>query len=122
MLMGAESAQQRVAELRDQIDHHNYLYYVLDKIEVPDAEYDRLMQELLALEEQHPALVTAESATQRIGAQPLSAFSEVQHEQPMLSLGNVFTEQELVDFDRRVQDRLGSARQASIESQPQPQP
>ncbi|MBV1914234.1 MAG: NAD-dependent DNA ligase LigA [Pseudomonadales bacterium] len=105
--MTADSAEKRVAELCQQIDHHNYLYYIRDQIEVPDAEYDRLMQELQDLEHQYPQLITSESPTQRVGSTPLTAFSEVQHEQPMLSLGNVFTEQDLIDFDQRVQDRLG---------------
>jgi DNA ligase (NAD+) len=104
--MAADSVETRISELRKQIDHHNYLYYILDQIEVPDAEYDRLMRELQELEQQYPTLVTPESPTQRVGSTPLSEFSEVQHEQPMLSLGNVFTEQELMEFDQRLRDRL----------------
>ncbi len=99
--------QQRVAELREQIAYHNYRYYVLDNPEIPDAEYDRLFRELQALEEQYPALVTPDSPTQRVGAEPLKGFAEVRHEIPMLSLGNVFSEEELVDFDRRVREGLG---------------
>ena len=108
--MVSDTVINRVAELRNQIDHHNHLYYILDQIEVPDAEYDRLMQELQGIETEYPDLVTAQSPTQRVGSTPLTAFSEVQHEQPMLSLGNVFTEQDLVDFDRRVRDRLAPAK------------
>ena len=104
--MPADSVKERIAELRQQIDHHNYLYYIDDQIEIPDAEYDRLMRELQDLEQQYPQLISPESPTQRVGATPLIAFSEVQHQQPMLSLGNVFTEQELIDFDQRVRDRL----------------
>lgn len=99
--------QQRVAELREQIAYHNYRYYVLDNPEIPDAEYDRLFRELQALEEQYPALVTPDSPTQRVGAEPLKGFAEVRHEIPMLSLGNVFSDEELVDFDRRVREGLG---------------
>jgi DNA ligase (NAD+) len=98
--------QQRVEELREQIRYHNYRYYVLDDPQIPDAEYDRLMRELQALEEVHPELVSADSPTQRVGAQPLSAFGEVHHEVPMLSLDNAFDDDELREFDRRVRQRL----------------
>ncbi|HAJ00595.1 MAG TPA: DNA ligase, partial [Dehalococcoidia bacterium] len=74
-----------VAELREQINHHNYRYYVLDDTEVNDSEYDRLMVELRGLEEEHPSLVTAESPTQRVGANPADGFEQVQHRLPMLS-------------------------------------
>ncbi|CBJ91260.1 DNA ligase [Xenorhabdus nematophila ATCC 19061] len=86
--------------------HHEYLYHVMDAPEIPDAEYDRLMRELKALEEQHPEWVTADSPTQRIGATPLSAFEQVRHEIPMLSLDNVFDEESYLAFDKRVRDRL----------------
>ena len=99
--------QQRAAELRELIAYHNYRYYVLDNPEIPDAEYDRLFRELQVLEEQYPALVTPDSPTQRVGAEPLKGFAEVRHEIPMLSLGNVFSDEELVDFDRRVREGLG---------------
>ena len=97
----------RVDWLREQIRHHNYRYHVLDDPEVPDAEYDRLVRELQALEADHPDLVTPDSPTQRVGAEPVSAFGTVQHVVPMLSLDNAFTEEELEDFHRRVTDRLG---------------
>jgi DNA ligase (NAD+) len=99
--------QRHVDDLRGQIAHHNYRYYVLDDPEIPDAEYDRLFRELQALERQYPDLVTPDSPTQRVGAEPLKGFAEVRHEIPMLSLGNVFSEEELADFDRRVCDGLG---------------
>ncbi len=99
--------QQRAAELREQIAYHNYRYYVLDNPEIPDVEYDRLFRGLQELEEKYPGLVTPDSPTQRVGAEPLKGFAEVRHEIPMLSLGNVFSEEELVDFDRRVRDGLG---------------
>jgi DNA ligase (NAD+) len=98
---------QRVAELRDNIDYHNYRYYSLDDPIVPDAEYDRLLRELESLESQYPELITPQSPTQRVGAAPAEAFGEVVHTVPMLSLANAFEEQELVDFDRRVRERLG---------------
>lgn len=98
--------QQRVAELRAAIEHHNYLYYVLDAPEIPDAEYDRLLRELQGLEAQYPALITPDSPTQRVGAAPLKAFGEVRHELPMLSLGNAFSEEEVREFDRRAREGL----------------
>ena len=99
--------EQRAQQLRQQIRHHNYRYYVLDDPEVPDVEYDRLMKQLQALEKEHPGLIRDDSPTQRVGAKPLAAFGEVQHEVPMLSLDNAFSDQELGEFDRRVRERLG---------------
>ena len=100
-------AAQRITELRAELDEHNYRYYVLDEPSVPDAEYDRLFRELQALEAEHPELVTPESPTQRVGGEALSAFGEVRHEVPMLSLGNAFEEEDLRAFDRSVQSGLG---------------
>jgi DNA ligase (NAD+) len=100
-------AAQRISELRNELDAHNYRYYVLDEPSVPDAEYDRLFRELQALEAEHPELVTPESPTQRVGGEALSAFGEVRHEVPMLSLGNAFEEDDLRAFDRSVQNGLG---------------
>ena len=95
-------------ELRAVINQHNYRYYALDDPSVPDAEYDRLMRELQAIELQYPEAVNPESPTQRVGAKPLEGFNQIKHEVPMLSLDNVFTAEELMDFDRRINDRLGS--------------
>jgi len=103
----AQTAAERIARLRSEIDEHNYRYYVLDAPSVPDAEYDRLFNELKALEAEHPELVTPESPTQRVGGEALAAFGQVRHELPMLSLGNAFAEADLLDFDRRVRDGLG---------------
>jgi len=97
---------QRIATLREKINHHNYCYYVLDNPEIPDAEYDRLMRELESLEQQYPETITPDSPTQRVGSAPLKEFAEVKHSIPMLSLGNAFEEQELIDFDRRVREGL----------------
>lgn len=102
----SQTAAERIAQLRSDLDDHNYRYYVLDEPSVPDAEYDRLFRELKALEAEHPELVTAESPTQRVGGAAASAFGEVRHEVPMLSLGNAFEEQDLNDFDRRVREGL----------------
>ena len=101
--------------LREEIEGHNYAYYVLDDPLVPDAEYDRLMRRLQALEAKHPNLVTADSPTQRVGITPIGEFHEVNHSVPMLSLENVFNETELIDFDRRVRGRLEAAGSGSAE-------
>ena len=102
-----KDSAQRILELRNELDAHNYRYYVLDEPSVPDAEYDRLFRELQALEAEHPELVTPDSPTQRVGGEALSAFGEVRHEVPMLSLGNAFEEDDLRAFDRSVQNGLG---------------
>ncbi len=96
----------KIESLRDEIRHHNYRYHTLDDIEIPDAEYDRLMRELQRLETENPDLVTADSPTQRVGAEPSDALQTVQHRLPMLSLDNVFAEDELREFHRRVADKL----------------
>src|SRR5690625_3349435 len=96
----------RVAELRRLIDYHNYRYYVLDQPEIADIEYDQLMRELQQLEQAHPELVVPESPTQRVGAAPLTAFGPAPHEIPMLSLDNVFDDEGLAEFDRRLRERL----------------
>ncbi|MEW6427441.1 MAG: NAD-dependent DNA ligase LigA [Thermodesulfobacteriota bacterium] len=92
----------RAEELRRQIRHHDHRYYVLDAPEITDSEYDRLFRELVELENRHPALVTADSPSQRVGARPASSFRQVQRRIPMLSLENGFSEGDLLDFDRRV--------------------
>ncbi|MGD8811301.1 MAG: NAD-dependent DNA ligase LigA [Thioalkalispiraceae bacterium] len=103
--MASTKEQKRAKELREQINYHNYRYYVLDNPEIPDSEYDRLLRELQELETEHPELITPDSPTQRVGAEPLSSFAEVKHEVPMLSLGNAFNEQEVLDFDRRAREK-----------------
>ena len=99
--------QQRLAELRREIEQHNYRYYILDEPQVPDAEYDRLMQQLRELEAAHPEWVTADSPTQRVGTAPADEFAEVRHRVPMLSLDNAFSADDVLNFDRRVRERLG---------------
>lgn len=96
----------KIESLRDEIRYHNHRYHTLDDIEIPDAEYDRLMRELQRLENAHPDLVTADSPTQRVGAEPSEALQTVQHRLPMLSLDNVFAEDELREFHRRVAEKL----------------
>jgi DNA ligase (NAD+) len=100
--------ESRLQELRQQLNYHNYRYYVLDDPNIPDAEYDRLYAQLQQLEQQHPHLISPDSPTQRVGEAPLSAFDQVAHEVPMLSLDNAFDDEELEDFNRRLQDRLKS--------------
>jgi DNA ligase (NAD+) len=104
--MAANDVVEKVESLREQIRHHNYLYHVLDAPEIPDVEYDRLVRKLQALEAEHPELVTPDSPTQRVGANPIEAFGTIEHRLPMLSLDNAFSEEELRDFHRRVVDRL----------------
>jgi DNA ligase (NAD+) len=95
-------------QLRSEINHHNYRYHSLDNPEISDAEYDRLMQRLKNIEAEHPELITPDSPTQRVGSSPLSAFVTVVHEMPMLSLDNAFSDEDLLAFNKRVQDRLKS--------------
>ena len=102
------AAKKKHQALAQQINEHNYHYFVLDTPEIPDAEYDRLMRELKALEEKYPTLQTPDSPTQRVGAEPLAAFKEVRHEIPMLSLDNAFSDEEVAAFNKRISDRLKS--------------
>lgn len=105
----AESSQikKEIQHLREQLNEHNYRYYILDDPSISDAEYDRLFKRLQQLEKEHPSLVTDDSPTQRVGAKPLKSFAEVKHEIPMLSLENGFAEEDILAFDERVRDRLG---------------
>ena len=102
-----EEAAARAAELRAQIAQHDYRYYVLDDPRIPDAEYDRLMLELRALESAQPELITPDSPTQRVSGTPGGSFGEVVHKVAMLSLDNAFSEEDVQAFDRRVHERLG---------------
>jgi DNA ligase (NAD+) len=101
-----ESPARRAAQLREQLEHHEYLYYVLDQPEITDAEFDILMRELRDLETKHPELRTPDSPTQRVGGQPREGFVKVPHSSPMLSLDNALSEEELRDFDARVRTLL----------------
>jgi len=102
-----EEVQRRADELRKEIEFHNQRYYQLDSPLISDAEYDRLMQDLLAIERQYPELATPDSPTQRVGAPPVKAFATVRHKIPMLSLDNAFSDEDVEDFHRRVSQRLG---------------
>ncbi|KPL00232.1 MAG: aromatic ring-opening dioxygenase LigA [candidate division Zixibacteria bacterium SM23_73_3] len=104
---------ERIKNLREQINYHNYRYYVLDSPEISDAEYDRLFDQLVELEKKYPELVTPDSPTQRVGAAPLDEFKTVRHSLPMLSLNKATSEAEFLDFHRRVLE-LSEAQEKKI--------
>ena len=106
-MAASPTAAERAAALRDEINGHDYRYYVLNEPAVPDAEYDRLMKELREIEAANPALVTHDSPTQRVAGAAAAEFAEARHAIPMLSLENGFGDEDLVDFDRKVRERLG---------------
>jgi len=116
--MVTETIRKRVEKLREEIEYHNYRYYVLDQSEVSDAQYDRMMRELEKLEEGYPELRSPNSPTQRVGAPPLEAFEIVRHTLPMLSLANAFDENEARDFDKRVKKFLGSSEEITYVAEP----
>jgi DNA ligase (NAD+) len=101
-----KSVHARARKLHAELHEHNYRYYSRDDPLIPDAEYDQLLRDLQSLEAQYPQLISPDSPTQRVGAAPLKAFGEVRHELRMLSLDNAFSDDELLDFDRRVRERL----------------
>src|SRR5438309_11701884 len=103
------SSAKRAAELRDVLDYHLYRYHVLDDPEISDAEYDRLYDELVALEQSHPKLVTPDSPTQRVGARPSDKFQKVEHPTPMGSLEKVTTDEALEKWHEDVCKRLGTS-------------
>ncbi len=102
-------AEERVTELNELLRNYGHAYYVLDKPSVPDAVYDQLLNELIELENLYPDLIFPDSPTQRVGGTPLSNFEKVRHERPMLSLSNVFNEEDLRDFDKRVRGGAGDS-------------
>ena len=104
--MDQTTAASRIEALIDQLNEHNYRYYVLDDPGIPDAEYDRLMRELEDLERQYPQLRRDDSPTSRVGSAPADGFATVEHEVPMLSLANALDDEELAEFDRRCRERL----------------
>lgn len=99
--------EQRVTELHQLLHQYNYEYHVQDNPSVPDSEYDKLLHELIDIEREHPELKTDDSPTVRVGGTPVSAFEKVDHDTPMLSLGNAFSEEDLLAFDKRVKDEVG---------------
>jgi DNA ligase (NAD+) len=102
-----QSVEQRVKKLRDELNHHNYLYYVEGKPQISDREYDRLMRELIDLEAAHPELVTPDSPSRRVGGTPIEGFRTVEHSVPMMSIDNTYSEEEVRAFDERVRKGLG---------------
>lgn len=104
--------------LKKQLNIHNYLYYVLDQPEIPDAAYDRLFKELVDIETQYPDLITKDSPTQRVGAKPLEAFDSVKHALPMLSLDNAFSEDDLKNFEKRIRDRIKTTEKITYVAEP----
>ncbi len=116
--MVTEAIKKRVEKLREEIEYHNYRYYVLDQPDISDAQYDRMMKELEKLEEEYPELRSPNSPTQRVGAPPLEAFEIVRHTLPMLSLANAFDENEARDFDKRVKKFLGSSEEIIYVAEP----
>lgn len=116
--MTSLSLQQQVQQLREQIEAHNYAYYVLDNPVVSDAQYDALYRQLVALEQSHPELIQADSPTQRVGDQPLAGFSPVVHNVPMLSLDNAFSDDELASFNQRALERLASVDDIAYAAEP----
>lgn len=113
-----EDIRKKAARLRESLHRHNYLYYVLDEPEVSDAEYDRLMRELMRLEAEHPDLVVPDSPTQRVGAPPLDRFETAVHTIPMLSLENGFDEDDLMAFDQRVRRFLETGSPIAYTAEP----
>lgn len=110
--------QQQASNLRDLINRYNHLYYVTDNPEVTDSEYDRLFKQLQQLEADYPALLTADSPTQRVGGKALDKFSQITHALPMLSLDNVFDADDLRAFDQRVRDRLNTTNIQTYAAEP----
>lgn len=102
-------AKQQLAELKQQIEQHDYQYYVLDAPLISDQEYDVLFRRLQAIEQQYPQLIGPDSPSQRVGGAPLKSFQEVSHRMPMLSLNNAFSEQEVAQFDKRIRESLAQA-------------
>ena len=105
---GVGESDERIARLRKLLRYHSYRYHVLDEPEISDAEYDGLMEELKELESSHPELITPDSPTQRVGAEPLAGFEKVEHRRPLLSLENAFDEEEVRAWERRIQRLLGN--------------
>jgi DNA ligase (NAD+) len=105
--MDLQTAKEKINELKSKLTEYGYQYYVLDKPSVPDSEYDRLIQELIDLEEKFPALKSPDSPTERVGGKVLDLFEKVVHPTPMLSLGNAFNENDLNDFDRKIRQAVG---------------
>jgi len=108
-MAGLDEVKKRIEQLRAEINHHNYRYYVLDSPEISDAEYDELMRDLKQLEQQYPQYLTPDSPTQRVGAAPVEAFGVIEHPRPLLSLGNAFSKDELLAWHTRISKLVAEA-------------
>ena len=107
MTVASKDLEKKIETLREKIRHHEYLYYVLDRPEISDAEFDKVMRQLKDLEAAHPGLITPDSPTQRVGGKPREGFVKVPHSSPMLSLDNTYNEEELRNWERRVHELSG---------------
>src|SRR5208337_3253293 len=105
--MSGSSIEKKIEALRERIRHHEYRYYVLDDPEISDADFDKLMNELKRFEAENPKLITPDSPTQRVGGKPREGFVKAKHSSPMLSLDNAYSEEELLDWERRVHELSG---------------
>src|SRR5574343_1512418 len=105
--MNIDAAKLRIAELSEELHKHNHLYYQLSAPVISDREFDLLLEELIALEKQFPELVKADSPSQRVGGSITKNFKTVEHKYPMLSLGNTYSEQDLIEFDQRIKKTIG---------------
>jgi DNA ligase (NAD+) len=117
-MSGADKWRKRAEELRQEINHHNYRYYVLDDPVVSDAQYDNLLRELQQIESEHPELITPDSPTRRVGAAPLSEFGEVRHKIPMTSMDNAFDDVEAREWDQRVRKSLETEGNVAYTAEP----
>src|SRR5437588_4320287 len=108
----AQSVEQRIKKLRDEINHHNYLYYIDSRPQISDREFDKLLAELIELEKQHPELITADSPSQRVGGDVQDELKPVRHAVPMMSIDNTYSEEEVRAFDERVRKGLGMEKRA----------
>src|ERR1700719_213248 len=107
MAATTKDLEKKIESLRETIRRHEYLYYVLDRPEISDAEFDKVMRQLKDAEAEHPELITTDSPTQRVGGKPREGFVKVPHSSPMLSLDNTYNEGELRDWERRVHELSG---------------
>src|SRR5947208_2147200 len=114
----AASVQKRINELREQLNHHNFLYHVEARPQISDREYDRLMQELIDVERENPDLITPDSPSQRVGGEVQTALKSVRHAVPMMSIDNTYSEAEVRAFDERVRKALGSKEQPAYVLEP----
>ncbi len=109
MASSREETKREILSLREQLEKHNYHYYVLDNPVIRDAEYDRIFRRLLDLEKAHPEFASPDSPTQKVGASPLQKFTTVRHNVPMLSLNNATNQEEMKEFEERIQRFLKSS-------------